>query len=413
VVAEVERDDYRRDSTPRDACAARWWVRGNQVSFAGGDPLSAHEEDDKGAVAELARGLGLDLLSPAARESEETRSVPERVWKTLFESGLVAPIPEVLGGGGVPDTHTQMIAVENFAYGDAGIALAAVWCGGACALLTQHGTAEQQSRGVALAASPSARASLALFEGFGRAPSEFATTITQDGAEQVRVEGRKVGVAFATAADPLIVVGRDSRTHALCAVLVPQATAGAVVSGDRPGLALNAANTATVTFDASVPTGNLLGRRDDDPQMLSDAIGRVRLATAAAQVGTAQRAVDHAADYATQRVAFDKPIASFQGISFPLADAQTQIQQARLEVAEAAELLDSAASTPQIDKEAVVSRAVSYATEIATEATRTAVQTLGGHGFIVDHPVERWFRTAAALSAFDFDPVRTPFRPAL
>ena len=56
---------------------------------------------------------------------------------------------------------------------------------------------------------------------------------------------------------------------------------------------------------------------------------------------------------------------------------------------------------------------VSYAADVAPEATRTAVQTLGGHGFIKDHPVEIWYRSCAALSTLDFDPTTTAFSAVL
>jgi alkylation response protein AidB-like acyl-CoA dehydrogenase len=57
--------------------------------------------------------------------------------------------------------------------------------------------------------------------------------------------------------------------------------------------------------------------------------------------------------------------------------------------------------------------AVNYATTIATAVTRDAVQVLGGHGFIADHPVERWYRAAAGLATLDFDPTCSAFTPAL
>jgi alkylation response protein AidB-like acyl-CoA dehydrogenase len=361
------------------------------------------------AVAELARSLGLELLAPAAREAEADRAVPEAVWRTLFETGLTVPVPEEFGGGGTPDTVTQMIAVEGLAYGDAGITLAAIWSGAAALLIARHGTKEQTALLPELAGNPASRGAVALYEGHGRAPGEFTTAVSRTPEGCWHVQGRKVAVAFADRADPLIVVGTEPETGKLRALLVPASDPGVVIGASNRGLALDAARAATVSFDVTVPAENLLGVADD-AAALAGTIGRIRLAVAAAQVGTAQRAVEYAATYATERVAFGRPIAGFQGVSFPLAEAQIRIEAARLEIAEVATLLDGDEFGDHTD---AVTRVVNYCGEVAAEATRTAVQTLGGHGFIVEHPVELWYRSAAALSALDFDPLCSSFEPAL
>jgi alkylation response protein AidB-like acyl-CoA dehydrogenase len=159
-----------------------------------------------------------------------------------------------------------------------------------------------------------------------------------------------------------------------------------------------------------VPGSALLGGVEGDPSSLERAVGRVRLSVAAAGIGTAQRAIDYASVYATERVAFGRPIAAFQGISFLLAEALTRVSAARSEILDTATRLDrpGAAGT-----EAAVTRAVNYAGVVATQSTRDALQVLGGHGFITDHPVELWYRAAATLSALDFDPLCSSFEPAL
>ncbi|GGS20525.1 acyl-CoA dehydrogenase [Streptomyces humidus] len=358
------------------------------------------------AVAELTRAVALDVLAPAARKAEQERAVPDEVWRTLSETGLTLPLPEGIGGGGVPDTVTQMIAVENLAYGDPGITMAAVWGGAPALFLSRHGSAEQIATLARLAEDPKARGAVALYEGHGRGPEEFTTTITTEPGGTVRVKGRKVAVPFAENAEPLVVIGRDAQTGALRAVLVPVSAPGVAVHGTGPGLALDAAALATVTFDVSLPASCAVG----DGEELAGTVDRLRLVVAAAQLGVATRSVEYASDYATERVAFGRPIAGFQGVAFPLAEALMRIHEVRLEVTEAAVLLDADRNT---EAAPAVTRAVNYASEVAAEATRTAVQTLGGHGFIAEHPVELWYRAAAALSAVDFDPLRSSFTPAL
>jgi alkylation response protein AidB-like acyl-CoA dehydrogenase len=361
------------------------------------------------AVADVAKMMGLELLSPAARTAEAERAVPDDVWKALLESGLTVPVSEEQGGGGVPDTLTQMIAIENLAYGDAGITLAAVWSGAAAFLLGQHASTDQEGLLATLVGDENARGSIALYEGFGRAPAEYTTTVTI-GPDGVSVRGTKVGVPFAAEAENFLVIGRDATSGTLRAVNVPRATPGVEVHANPDYLALAATGTVSVTFAVTVPLSGLIGGPDADAQSLAGTVARIRLAVAAVQAGTAQRAVEYAAAYAVDRIAFGKPIASFQGVSFPLAEAQMQINEVRLEVAEVASKLDG---EPGEDHSVSVTRVVNYAGEVAAEATRTAVQTLGGHGFIKDHPVELWYRSAAALAALDFDSARSSFQAAL
>ncbi len=288
------------------------------------------------AVAELSRSVGLELLFPAAREAQALRAVPARVWRAVLDTGLTVPVPEERGGPGVPDTLTQMIAVENLAYGDPGIALAAAWSGAAALVLARHGSAEQEDLLWALLSDPDARGSVALFEGFGRGASGLRTTVGVEADGTVVVRGDKVAVPFIDEGVWLVVVGMDPHHGGLRAAVVPRDTPGLQV-GPRSGvLALEATGAGSVSFDVRLPSGALLGGPDADPQGLASTIERVRLLTAAVQIGTAQRAIDYAAAYAVDRVAFGKPIAGFQSVSFPLAEAQIRIEELRLELGEIA-----------------------------------------------------------------------------
>ncbi|MDI9933690.1 hypothetical protein E4P29_15195 [Rhodococcus sp. 1R11] len=359
------------------------------------------QDDEQEAVAEMTRELGLEVLFPVARETEAAAVVPSKTWKAIVGTELTAPVSEELGGGGMPSAVTYMTAVENLAYGDAGITLAAVWSGAPSLLISLHGTSQQQSGILEASKNLDNRGSVALYEGFGRGASELETTITDDG-DGVRVTGRKVGVPFSGQAESIIVVGVDPSTRDLRAVIVPRTAYGVNVGVRDKSLALDAADIASIDFDVVVPRANLL-----NSEGLRKSVEWLRLAVASAQTGMAQRALEYAADYAKTRVAFGKPIASFQGISFPLAEAFARTEQARLEVLDAASLIDNDGDIERIS--AVVSSAVSYASENGAETTRHAVQVLGGHGFIREYPVELWYRTAAFLSTLDFDPTASSF----
>src|SRR5262245_53653797 len=127
------------------------------------------------AVAELARSFGTEVLATAARAAEASQSVPQDVWTTLFETGLTVPVPEQLGGAGIGDAVTLMVALENLAYGDPGITLAAFTSGAAALLIAQHGGGDHSELVHRLTTDPEARPTVAIYEPNGRGAAEFAT----------------------------------------------------------------------------------------------------------------------------------------------------------------------------------------------------------------------------------------------
>lgn len=364
--------------------------------------------DEYEAIREVAAAVATNLLEPAARDAEAAATAPANVWEGLYELGLTTAVSEEHGGGGLPDALGQLMAFEGLASGDPGIAAAAAFNGHTATLLELCGSAEQRATHLpSLAGDPTRRTTCAIYEGFGRAPSESATTITREG-QGWKVTGHKVGVGFATSADMAIVSGIDRVEGRLRAVVLgpDQVTA----SNGSGTLALHVAQLGSIDIDTTVDASQLLGGVDADPETLARALSRIRLAVASIGIGCAQRACDYAAEYASDRVAFGKPIASFQGVSFMMAEARMMLDASRLEVWHVATHFDN---EPTIELERSVTHAVNYAGHVATTATRDAIQVLGGHGFIEDHPVERWYRAAAVLAALDFDPTCTPFATAL
>jgi alkylation response protein AidB-like acyl-CoA dehydrogenase len=366
--------------------------------------------DETVAVVSLCRSLGIDVLDPAAKASERSASVPDDVRRALFETGLTTPVDERFGGGGRPSAQTRFAAVEALAYGDPGLAMAAVWSGAAASVIGAVGTpAQQEALLPAFASDVNAHGALALYEGFGRAPSESATTVSKT-AGGWAVKGTKLAVAGAATADPIVVVGTDPADGRIRVAMVRPGQAGVTITEPEGHIGLDAAQLSTVVFDCTVTDDSLMGGAEPDPNATQIALSELRLMNAAALLGTAQRAVAYASKYATERIAFGKPISAFQGVSFLLADASIRIAAARVEVVDVAARIDAGA----IDNlEARVTESVNYSGAVSTQATRDAIQVLGGHGFITDHPVELWYRSAAALASLDFDPLCSTFEPSL
>ncbi|WP_329410603.1 acyl-CoA dehydrogenase family protein [Nocardia vinacea] len=369
--------------------------------------------DEQTAIQELVSSLALEVLDPAAHDAEKAQAIPESLLRTLHATGLVAPVDTEYGGGGVPDDLSRLLVAEGLAYGDAATAVSLLWSGSAAVLIGVCGTEAQRTTYLpAFASNPQHRAGLALYEGYGRTPSEYQTTIVREG-DGYRVRGQKVAVQLPSDGAPLIVVGVAPDAQALRAAIVePGAYTGQELRLRPSGtqLGLDTVPTISTDMDVLVPEAAILGGSDADHRLLATHTSIVRLCAAAAAVGCARRAVEYAANYATERIAFERPIASFQGIAFLIADAHIKIEASWLQIRQT---LTTVADPATANPERAVSHAVSYACTTASEVTRDCVQVLGGHGFLTDHPVERWYRATASLAALDLDPTCHAFAPAL
>jgi alkylation response protein AidB-like acyl-CoA dehydrogenase len=193
-------------------------------------------------------------------------------------------------------------------------------------------------------------------------------------------------------------------TSALAAFVAAGPLAGARLARDDRALGrigLGAAPTGGLALSGmTLPDSALLA--GGDPLALARAIAWVRLTLPAIALGCARASLEFARHYATERIAFGRPIASFQGVAFPLADQDMALDAARMELWENARRVERSGDSAEIER--LTRACIARASEVCLQTTREGVQTLGGHGFITDYPVERWYRCAAALAAIDFDP---------
>jgi alkylation response protein AidB-like acyl-CoA dehydrogenase len=292
-----------------------------------------------------------------------------------------------------------LIAAEALAYGDPGIAFATMLPGHAALFIGACGEQAQQAQW--LPAISKITTSLLLHEGFGRTPSELRTEASRRGKTWV-LQGRKDAVIHPGTAALSVVLARDTGTRELIAFVLEGRPAGLQVARDDRDtgtLGLEAAHTGAVTLQGITLRDS--ARLPADPTV---AVCWYRLTLGAIALGAAAASFDYAADYANERVAFGKPIANFEAVSFMLVDMDIAIEAARLALWKAAWALDQPG--PKKDLETRTNRAVTKACATAQRAARDALQVLGGAGFLKDHPVERWYRATAALWAIEFDPTQ-------
>ena len=235
------------------------------------------------------------------------------------------------------------------------------------------------------------------------AGSDIASMTTRGHAHRRRpagpLKGTKAWISHAGHADYYTTFARtsDAGGKGLSTFIVPADAPGLTFAEPEKKMGLHCDPVAQVMFDAvPVDGARLVGQEGQGMHMALSALDAGRLGIAAAATGLAQAALDAAADYATERQQFGRPIGDFQGLAFLLADMEAAVTSARATYLHAARLKDAGRA---FSKEAAVAKLV--ATDAAMKVTTDAVQVLGGAGYTEDFPLERYMREAKVTQIFE------------
>jgi acyl-CoA dehydrogenase len=337
--------------------------------------------EEQQALQATLHDFAAEVIRPAARPCEAARQTSAEVAARIHEIGVTAPVAEDFGGGGELDPVTYCMAAEELAWGSPGIAYQSLGSGLAAIFIGLAGSDDQKARYLPRFASSDPCPS---FVALGEKLAAGDLDALETNVDGDKVVGEKYGVLNAPDAPFGVVVGRTST--GLGAVLVEGDSYEVTKPEDKMGL--EAAPTSVVRFDSD---GDAL----TGPGLLG-AILWSKLLTGAVAVGCARACLEHAAQYAIEREAFGKPIGAFQAISFKISDMAILVDSARLAVWHAAWGLARGEAALE-DIAAANGQAITTAIRCGDDA----VQVLGGHGYIKDHPVEMWFRDAVTLSVFD------------
>lgn len=355
---------------------------------------SFQPSEEQQMLTDAVAGFAAKELRPAAQELEESAQSSRALIEKGWSLGLLqASIPSAYGGFGERSALTNVLAFETLAHGD----LAGAFAIGspnlfALPILIGGSEAQKQKYLAAIAAGGWQPYSAALIEyKMDFDPDDLATTATRRGDAYV-LSGEKAYVPFATDAPALIVYAKiDGQTQAF---IVERGAAGLNISVERERLmSLNALPFHRIKLDqVHVAADNRVGA--DSGLDFEMVLASMRIASAAAALGVANAAFEYARDYAKEREAFGVKIAQKQAIAFMLAEMRTELEAMRLLTWEAAWKLDNR----RADACTETYLAFTGATDMALTVADRAVQILGGHGFIREHPVERWLRNARGLS---------------
>jgi butyryl-CoA dehydrogenase len=352
-------------------------------------PTPQHEE-----IRRTVRDFAERRIAPVADELERRGEFPHDIIREAAGLGLLGvPFPEEVGGTGL-DQVAYAITVEELSRvsGSVGIIVSAHTSLG-CNPIYLAGTDAQKERYLRPLASGAKLGAYGLTEpGAGSDSRGTRTRARRDGDCWI-LNGGKRFITNAGVADTYIVTAiteREAESGNISAFIVERDAPGFSIGRMEEKMGLHASNTGELIFtDARIPAENLLGEEGEGDKLFLRTLDGGRIGIAAMALGLAQAAYEAASAYAKTREQFGRPIASFQGVAFMIADMATRIDAARLLTYRAAWLKD--AGRPYTTEAAM---AKLYASEVARDVTNDAIQVHGGYGYITEYKVERYLRDA-------------------
>ncbi|PTL34993.1 acyl-CoA dehydrogenase [Candidatus Methylomirabilis limnetica] len=350
---------------------------------------------------EMVRDFAAREVAPLSKQVDEEGIFPQKTVKLMGELGLMGvAIPTEYGGAGA-DNVCYAIAMEEIARACTSTSVIMSVNNSLIAdALYKFGTEAQKQRYLTPLASGTLLGCFALSEpGAGSDASAQQTLVARDGDVFV-LNGTKNFITNALEADLALVfatVDRSLRAKGVCAFLVEKGTPGFTITRVEKKLGLKGTSCCQVLFEhCRVPADNLLGEVGQGFKIAMVSLDSGRIGIAAQAVGIAQAALDISIRYAKERVAFDKPIASFQAIQWMIADMAVQIEAARLLTYRAAWLKDKGL---RYTKESAMAKL--FASETANRAATKALQIHGGYGYLYDFPAQRLFRDARITEIYE------------
>jgi len=357
--------------------------------------------EEQEEVRRLAHSLAVDALRPQGRAAEKAGDIATELRRTLAETGLTTPFPEAYGGSGSIEAVTYALIAEELGYGDGGLAMNIIGSMMGPLTVALAGNEQQQAQYIPPFCDEQSgyrqRGSLAFAERTGGYTlADINTTVRPEGNTSILNGVKRDVLSWGDANLRVVLARREGSigTNGLCAIVVPEGVAGLQSSNDVQKLGLNAAPSAAAIFEqVAVPTSCLLGEPGNSGVLRAATLFTILRAGVAC--GIARAAFEYARDYAKERIAFGRPIASYQGIAFMVAEMAMKLDAARLLVWRAAASWDREVPCATLVQEAEAAQV--QAIKVAKANTIDAVQVMGGAGFMQDHPAEMWMRDAASM----------------
>ena len=353
-------------------------------------------DDEQQMFQEAGRAFAEEKIRPAALAADDACATPPELLEATSELGVnMLGVPEELGGVMHEQSAvTSVLIGEALAHGDMGIAYAALAPGAVATAIGLWGSAEQEATYLPAFTGESApAAALAILEPrplFD--PLVLETKARKEGEEWV-LDGVKSLLARAQECE-LFVIAAEAEGIGPTLFVAESGTKGLSVEAE-PAMGLRPAATGRLLIEGvRLPAGALLG--EGRPEDYVECVNRARVAWCGLAVGTSQAVLDYVIPYVNDRQAFGEPISNRQGVAFAVSDIGIEAGGMRLATYRAASRADRG---EEFAREAAIARKLCSAKGM--QIGSDGVQLLGGHGFVKEHPVERWYRDLRAAGVME------------
>lgn len=343
-------------------------------------------------IAQTARDFAQQKIKPHVMEWDEKQEFPVHIFKELGQLGMMGVlVPEKYGGAGLSYFEYKTI-IEEIAKVDGSIGLSVAahnsLCTGHILLFANQ---EQKQKYLPKLATAEWIGAWGLTEpNTGSDAANMKCTAVRDGDNWI-INGTKNWITHGITGDVAVVICRTGEPRAknnATAFVVERGTPGFSGGKKENKLGMRASETAEMIFENCViPDANRLGEVGEGFKQALAVLDGGRISIASLALGIAKGAYEAALQYSQERYQFDKPISSFQAISFKLADMFTEIQAAELLTLEACDLKEKKKPVSKVS-----AMAKYYASEVSVKVATDAVQIFGGYGYTKDFPVEKHYR---------------------
>ena len=363
--------------------------------------ISFQLSEDQSMIRDLAHDFAKSVIRPAAAHHDATGDYPWEVLKQAHATGLLnTHVPENCGGMALGAVDGIIIG-EELAWGCTGIGTAMEANGLAQQPVIIGASEALKQKYLAPMTEELQMCAYAVTEpGAGSDVQALRTTAVKKGDKWI-LNGNKMWITNGGVADWYFVLAlTDPEKKArggMTAFIVERSWDGVSVGAKEKNMGQRASDTRAITFeDVEVPHENIVGQIGDGWKLAMAAFDYTRASVAAAAVGLARAAMEHAVQYASERKTFGVPIARHQAVSFMIADMATQIEAGRMMCLKAGWLRDQ---NMRNTKESSMAKV--FCADMAMKVAIDAVQVFGGYGYSNEYPVEKLMRDAKIFQIYE------------
>lgn len=349
---------------------------------------------------ELFRKFAETEIKPIAKDMDEAEAYDMELLEKLKKYGMFGiPFSRELGGEG-GDMLSYVTCIEEISKVDASTGITISVHTSLCCSSIEFGNDEQKEKFLRPLLDRRKVGCFGLTEpNAGTDAGGVQTRAKLDGDKYI-LNGSKVFITNSGFADTFVIFAMTDKskgTRGMSAFIVERGTPGFTVSSNIQRMGIRASQNCEIAIeDVVIPVSQRIGNEGDGYKIAMTALAGGRIGVGAQAVGIAQGAMNEAIKYIKERKQFGKSIASFQNTQFKVADMQTKIDAARLLVQRAAVAKDNKENFAPL-----AAMCKMYASEVAVDATRLAVQLMGGYGFAREYPVERMYRDAKITEIYE------------